>query len=223
MHRVFYSGGGGKPARPALPDHGVVALTSLPRLLRRILPTLNLALLFVRKPSQLPGNQRRPEDGPNYRAHYVPANDGQEAAIVVESERHGQYQQSRLSAEFFESSEYESLTLLGARLRKEVGAVPLVRRGQREQQEKDFAGVLAWLMSEARRGLYIQRYKGLGEMNPEQLWETTMDAGQRRLSQVQIEDAVGADEIFTVLMGEEVAPRRDFIQRNAFAVGNLDV
>jgi DNA gyrase subunit B len=162
-------------------------------------------------------------DGPNYRAHYVPANDGQEAAIVVESERHGQYQQSRLSAEFFESSEYESLTLLGARLRKEVGAVPLVRRGQREQQEKDFAGVLAWLMSEARRGLYIQRYKGLGEMNPEQLWETTMDVSRRRLSRVHIEDAVSADEIFTTLMGDDVEPRRDFIERNAFAVTNLDI
>ena len=162
-------------------------------------------------------------DGPNYRAHYAPANDGQEAAIVVESERHGQYQQSRLSAEFFESSEYESLTLLGARLRKEVGAAPLVRRGQREQQEKDFAGVLAWLMSEARRGLYIQRYKGLGEMNPEQLWETTMDVSRRRLSRVHIEDAVSADEIFTTLMGDDVEPRRDFIERNAFAVTNLDV
>ena len=99
----------------------------------------------------------------------------------------------------------------------------MIRRGQKEKTVDGFSNAIEWLMSEARRGINIQRYKGLGEMNPDQLWETTMDASQRRLSQVQIEDAVSADEIFTVLMGDEVAPRRDFIQQNAFAVSNLDV
>ena len=146
-----------------------------------------------------------------------------EIALVVDCERHGRYRQSRFPQEFFGSTEYESLAALGARLRSEVGETPLVKRGQRENETQGFIGALQWLMSEARRGMNIQRYKGLGEMNPEQLWETTMDASQRRLSQVQIEDAVSADEIFTVLMGDEVAPRRDFIQRNAFAVSNLDV
>jgi len=159
--------------------------------------------------------------GATYRVAWDDQDDG--PTLVVDSERHGRYRQSRFPWEFFESTEYASLTTLGHRLETEVGNAMMVKRGQREQNSESFAKALSWLMSEARRGINIQRYKGLGEMNPEQLWETTMDAGQRRLSQVQIEDAVGADEIFTVLMGEEVAPRRDFIQRNAFAVSNLDV
>ena len=159
--------------------------------------------------------------GATYRVAWDDQDDG--PTLVVDSERHGRYRQSRFPCEFFESTEYASLTTLGRRLETEVGNAMTVKRGQREQNSESFAKALSWLMSEARRGINIQRYKGLGEMNPEQLWETTMDAEQRRLSQVQIEDAVGADEIFTVLMGEEVAPRRDFIQRNAFAVSNLDV
>jgi DNA gyrase subunit B len=159
--------------------------------------------------------------GAAYRVSWDDQTEG--VALVVDSERHGRYRQSRFLKDFFESTEYTSLTALGHRLRSEVGEAVTVKRGQREQQVETFTEALSWLMSEARRGINIQRYKGLGEMNPEQLWETTMDAEQRRLSQVQIEDAVGADEIFTILMGEEVAPRRDFIQRNAFAVSNLDV
>ena len=143
--------------------------------------------------------------------------------VVVESERHGQYRQTRLESRFFDSSEYRAIAKLGDEMRGRAGENPTVRRADRETQASNFAGALDWLLAEARRGLTIQRYKGLGEMDADQLWETTMDAAQRRLSRVTIEDAVSADEVFTVLMGDEVAPRRQFIENNAFAVTNLDI
>ena len=128
-----------------------------------------------------------------------------------------------IDRDFFDSGEYLAIKTLAEQLQDLLTEGAYVQRGDRKQEVSSFKQVMEWLMDEAKRGQHIQRYKGLGEMNPEQLWETTLDSENRRLLQVQIEDVIAADEIFTTLMGDQVEPRRDFIETNALNTANLDV
>ncbi|MDH5570406.1 MAG: DNA topoisomerase (ATP-hydrolyzing) subunit B [Gammaproteobacteria bacterium] len=137
--------------------------------------------------------------------------------------KHGVGSERLLTKEFFESGEYKAIKSLGQQLDGLIGEGSYVQRGDRRQEVTSFKQMMQWLMEEAKRGQHIQRYKGLGEMNPEQLWETTLDSNSRCLLQVQIEDVIAADEIFTTLMGDQVEPRREFIETNALNASNLDV
>jgi DNA gyrase subunit B len=136
---------------------------------------------------------------------------------------HGIEKEIMFDQDFFESSEFRLMHELSQRLDGLLESTARIQRGERKQPVATFHEVMDWLMDEAKRGLSIQRYKGLGEMNPDQLWETTMNPETRRLLQVNIEDAVGADEVFTTLMGDQVEPRREFIEENALSASNIDI
>jgi DNA gyrase subunit B len=140
---------------------------------------------------------------------------------------HGNVKSSVITADFVHGADYEALSTAGSTFRGLVGEEAVVMRGEGERQKEmrvsDFREAMAWLIQQAEGAVARQRYKGLGEMNPAQLWETTMDPAVRRLLRVQIDDAIEADRVFTMLMGDEVEPRRAFIENNALRASNIDV
>ncbi|MEE8496861.1 MAG: DNA topoisomerase (ATP-hydrolyzing) subunit B [Xanthomonadales bacterium] len=143
--------------------------------------------------------------------------------LLLRKAVHGVVEEKRITHDFFLSPEYRLIGKLADTLNGLIQPAAFVRRGKAEKEVSSFREAYEWLMAESRKGRSIQRFKGLGEMNPEQLWDTTVNPETRRLLQVTIEDAVAADEVFTTLMGDEVEPRRKFIEKNALYVNNLDV
>ncbi len=159
----------------------------------------------------------------SYNASVASDDDSNQFGLELAKRLHGLTSSKLFSSDFFNGADYLQIAQFVQQAGDLFGDDSRVIRGERSQPVSKFSDVYNWLMREARKGLNIQRYKGLGEMNPEQLWETTMDPDNRRLLNVRIEDAIAADEVFTTLMGDQVEPRRDFIEANALNVNNLDV
>jgi DNA gyrase subunit B len=147
--------------------------------------------------------------------------------LRISRRHHGNIKSSVITQDFVHGADYAVLAEAADTFRGLVGEGARIVRGEGERQKEervgDFRQAMQWLIAEAERTTSRQRYKGLGEMNPGQLWETTMDPTVRRLLRVQIDDAIEADRVFTMLMGDEVEPRRDFIETNALRAGNIDV
>jgi DNA gyrase subunit B len=147
--------------------------------------------------------------------------------LRISRRHHGNTKSSVINADFVHGADYEVLATAGNTFKGLLGPNAIIRKGEGERAKEaavtDFRSAMAWLMQQAENSVGRQRYKGLGEMNPAQLWETTMDPQVRRLLRVQIDDAIEADRVFTMLMGDEVEPRREFIETNALRAANIDV
>ncbi len=167
------------------------------------------------------------ESNPQYRIDYSYAvEEDSERHIflpVILHERHGLRKTYSFSADFFHSGEYKMMSSLGLKLDGLIEPGAFVKRGDRKREVGSFSEALAWLTDEAMKGNYLQRYKGLGEMNPDQLWESTMNPETRRMLRVTVKDAIGADQLFNTLMGDQVDPRRQFIETNALQAENIDI
>jgi len=161
--------------------------------------------------------------GTSYQLTVAIKEEGATPHINVSFSRHGISTDYHVPGEFFASSEYQRILSFAEKIHGLFDADAYVQRGDRSEEISNFSEAVTWLLVESRRGQNIQRYKGLGEMNPDQLWETTMDKSKRRLLQVTIDDAITADEIFNTLMGDNVEPRREFIETHALQATNLDI
>ena len=159
----------------------------------------------------------------NYLLTLQAEEDSNDFAILIDKKLHGISSKQVLTPEFFYSPDYSVISSFVEQVYDLFSEKSYISRGEKKQPVTEFSEVFDWMMKEAKKGLHIQRYKGLGEMNPDQLWETTMDPDNRRLLKVRIEDTIAADEVFTTLMGDQVEPRRDFIEANAANVNNLDI
>jgi DNA gyrase subunit B len=161
--------------------------------------------------------------GERYSVLATESGDPGHPGLAITRLRHGIPETTYLASDFFRGVDYARIAEIAEKLDGLVGAGAYVRRGEKRREIDSFGAGLDWLMDDAKRGYHIQRYKGLGEMNPDQLWETTMNVETRRLLQVTIEDAIASDQIFTTLMGDQVEPRREFIERYALEAENIDV
>ncbi|MBT8118663.1 MAG: DNA topoisomerase (ATP-hydrolyzing) subunit B [Gammaproteobacteria bacterium] len=157
-----------------------------------------------------------------YYSSNISQDDENNLELTITKNLHGLDHDYVLNNSFLNSTDYEHLSSLGNKLDSLLEENAYIERGDKQRLVENFDQVIEWLFAEARKGQNIQRYKGLGEMNPEQLWDTTMNPETRRMLQVRIEDAVSADEVFTTLMGDQVEPRRDFIETNALTATNID-
>jgi DNA gyrase subunit B len=188
------------------------------------IPTLTDELAMTAWLSEI--DQRLSSDlptGTSYKLSVIKKDNQPTLDINVSFSRHGINTDYHIPGEFFASSEYQRILSFADKINGLFGAGARIQRGERSELVNDFSQAVSWLMAEARRGQNVQRYKGLGEMNPDQLWETTMDKSKRRLLQVKIEDAISADETFNTLMGDNVEPRREFIETYALKATNLDI
>ena len=148
---------------------------------------------------------------------------GKNPKISIIKSKHGVTTKKYIANSFFSSKDYKTMVTNRLKIKGLIEKGAYVTKGENKQNISSFDEAISWLMNLARKGQYIQRYKGLGEMNPDQLWETTVNPETRRLLQVKVEDALKADEVFTTLMGDHVEPRREFIEKNALSATNIDI
>lgn len=194
------------------------------------LPVLTIAQLRDREAVQqwckgLNDRLNNEGDETNHQTQVNVVKDDERGNYLPEIDRitHGIPTVFRFTHEFFESGEYKAISSLGLELSALIESGAYIKRGDKINTITNFPEAIDWLMKESRRGYNIQRYKGLGEMNPDQLWDTTMNPETRRMLKVTVEDAVAADQMFSTLMGDNVEPRREFIETNALAAVNLDI